>query len=473
MAFKTKSYLDSLIAKFYGKQSSFIAAVLNNNVSSAKSLAFELYKDHPAYLLFFYCINKDENRQVILNLLGRCKQIDPHLLYSLLNSSAYTYGDLRELLTNFKGHSFIDCCIKKAAFLKKHESYSGAESEGISSDASSICYELNELLCVVDDFQLYEFAIRNDIEIKKRNSPNYLWYSLIRGHKLKSVSEEVARDLILKTTSFQEIKRILDYCKIEDAGDKRYNIVIKYLNAGFSTDLLRQAFVLLDGDQSFITVKIVLALLIASKDEGLIVLALYLSQTCHFEANYEIGLIDLYLCRYFLLFRQLMMKIEKLDIKNVQQHNLAYLWSDPMNVAKVRLNDYIKAFQNEIKNEIDGSEVMIRKFIDNNLVSSAVSCLELRSSLLNSVICDEIRQLKIKSTNPQTMFSELLGEECRYMFDKVTASDCRIPGGTIDTLRSVADQPFSSKIYENEFMKITDQNFIMNFERAIFSKSKK
>ncbi|ELA41676.1 uncharacterized protein VICG_01309 [Vittaforma corneae ATCC 50505] len=144
-----------------------------------------------------------------------------------------------------------------------------------------------------------------------------------------------------------------------------------------------------------------------------------------------------------------------------------------MNVLKVRLNNHIKTFQSEVKNEIDGTEVMIRKFIDSNLIASAVSCLELRSSLVNSVICSEIKQLKIKSIDPQTMFSELLGEECRYIFDKITVSDRRNPSGSVNTLRSVADQLFSDRIYENEFMKIADQNFITDFERSISKKSSK
>ncbi|ELA41675.1 uncharacterized protein VICG_01308 [Vittaforma corneae ATCC 50505] len=306
MTFKTKSYLDSLIAKFYGKQSSFITAILNNDTSSAKKLAFELYKDHPAYLLFFCCINRDENRQIVLNLLGRSKQIDPHLLYSLLNSKSYTYDDLKAFIGNFKSGSFIDRCIEKAAFLKKHEPYRGTKPENGSFDSDGISCELNKLLDGIDDFQLYKFAIENSIEITKRSSSNYLWYMLIKGCNIGDTSKEAAKELILRTTSFQEIKRILSYYRVEEVGDDRYDIIIRYLSNGFSTDLLRQAFALLSKDQSFITVKIVLALLIASKNENLVVLALYLSQKYHFETNYEIALVNLHLCRYFLLLKQLL-----------------------------------------------------------------------------------------------------------------------------------------------------------------------
>lgn len=454
-----KSYIDAFVAKLYGKQSIFITSVLNKDYSNAKKLAFELYNDHPAYLLFYCCINYDDNKQMILNLIKRSKNIDPKLIYMLSKSKNYTFDDLNDFFEKFTGNSFIDCCIKKAKFLKK---YIKIEQQNLE-----VQNELEELLNCIDDFNLYDFAIKNNILLKERNSLNYEWYKIINK------DEKAANEMILKLIDFQDIKKLINYYNPINIKDERYKILVEYLNKGYSKELLIRSFNIFKNDKSFLTIKVTLALLIASKNENLLILALYLSEKYQFSDNYEILLINLFLCRYFLLFKDLLIILEKLSVKNIQHHNMAYIWSDPMNVTSTKLVDIIKLFLKEIKSEIDSSEIMIRKFIDSGLISNALSTLDLRNQLFDSVIYKEVKELKILSKDRETLFSRLLGEDCRYIFDKITVSNIRTADGTVDTLLSKASDQFSRKIFENEFLNITDENFILKIERSTLKRAKR
>ncbi|KAM0681408.1 hypothetical protein GINT2_000610 [Glugoides intestinalis] len=449
---KTTDYATFLLSLLQDKQAQFLNAFFKNDFILAKKHAFELYKSHPGYLIFFCSVKDQENQKLLISLLKKEKSVDLQLLYKLLISKEPVYDELLEFEEKYKNESFIEKCLRKAFFIRKYATLC----------PQNVKIELLALLDEIDDFELYDFAIKNKIQIENRSGINFSWYLLI-----STGCQQAGIDIIKRSTSFNDISNVLKHCSIDATGSLTHDLCIRYLTEGYSFDLLVKSFDNMKGDSLFLASKLVLALLIASKEERLLILALFLTETLDFPENYEIKLIRLFLCRYFLLFAQIEKLILQLDIKNIQVANLTYIWSDPAIVTRVKLGKMYNEFEREIKSQITVLDSTIRKFIDRKLVSNAVSSFELREKLTNCVVRSELQAFKIIATSPNTMFSEVLGNECKYIFDKITCTDIRSTSGTIHTIRSVPSVQFTKEVFVNPLMPITDQVFISNFTNSI------
>ena len=492
--FMANEYLKSILSKFTPKESLFVKAILSKNKESAKSIAYEIYGKSPHYLLFFYVLNKKENKPLVLKLMSSIRDLDLNLVYLLCKSEDFSYEDIKPFHSMIVSDSSIGLCIEKSLFLKKYSKISNLDTV----ERIKISTELTSLINKIDDFSLYDFAIKNQIQLVEkdgtitflgksdypeytkdnmssnfdmdtqdqsnllRNSVNMAWYKIIQNR-----DSEVARKLILLPTNISDIKKILDYCPLKDTGSLTYDILIKYLNNEDPKKLLESSFKHLVTDNSFISTKVLLTLLIATKDEKLLLLALQISESAKFEDNYEITLISMFLCRYFLLFSKIRKIFHILDIKNIQLHNLAYIWSDPMIVTNVKLSDETSHFRTEISNTLSNIEKSLVASLDNSNIAVAYSLFELRESLVNSVIANEVSSKKITSTSPFSMFSDFLGEPCRFLFDKLVVEDKRQPSGSIPTLRTVPEFKFSDKVFENDFMNITNPDLIASIQKNI------
>ena len=537
----TNNYLRSFLAKFTSKETLFVNAILSENKESAKTIAFELYKKSPQYLLFYYLLNSKENKALILKLIESIKNLDGNLIYLLLKSEDFTHDELLPFKHKIHLNSFIGLCIEKQFFLKKYEK----NFKPNLNEQKEIAKELIELIRKIDDFALYDFALKHGIDFLKypcsqneftclkgenyiresqdanksnkatnsadnsinkshqslennldslynhpkdketiqnnsdqikvlssenesnsiqtmKNTINMSWYKIIKNKDSAS-----AREILLNSINFQDVKKVLDYCPIESTGFKTYDILIKYLKGEDPKELLSLFFTFLHEDGSFLSMKILLALLIATREEKLLLLALHLSETNKFEDNYEIQLINLFLCRYFLLFKNIRKNFESLDIKNVQVHNLTFIWSDPMIVSNIKLTDEISTFKREITKMVTDIENSIISSLDNFNIAISLSLIELRNKLKKSTICQEIQTRQIVSKSKFSMFSGLLGEKCEFLFDKIVIEDARSVAGSIPTLRTTPASKFSEDIFNNQFLNINDQNLITAIKKNL------
>lgn len=494
MSFLASKSLQSLLAKFTDKETLFLNAVFSGNMESAKGLAFELYKKAPQYLLFYFVLTKSDNKVLLLKLMGSVKNLDPNLVYFLLKSEDFSYSELAPFESKVSSSSFIGLCLEKQFFLKKFDTKNKQmklldekdikdsnladkkelidnipankdEPMNYSNEVNSmndlLTKQINQLIDRIDDFTLYDFALRNNIQIDQRDSINFKWYILIKNNDL-----EMGKEIILSSISFQDIKRVLDHCALKSTGNKIYDILIRYLTGECPKLLLLESFEFLRNDKSFIALKVLLALLISTNDEKLLLLALSLSENDAFDDNYEISLINLFLSRYFLLFSSIDKKFKNLAIKNVQIHNFAYVWSDPMILMNVKLADQVACFKREMTKTIFGIESSLIDVINNGHISVAISSLELKDHLKSSVISKEIHLHKILSIFKSTMFSGILGDKCAFIFDKVIVTDVRITKGQIPTLRTTPEMKITDDIFNNEFMNITDVDLISRIRKT-------
>lgn len=81
--------------------------------------------------------------------------------------------------------------------------------------------------------------------------------------------------------------------------------------------------------------------------------------------------------------------------------------------------------------------------------------------------------LKILSTKASTLFSDLLGAECSYMFNKITIYDEMECSGTISTIRSKKSESFKNDAFVNDIFPIKDSVFIEFFTKLNLNKYKK
>lgn len=470
MVAASRSYFDILLSKLGDPQSKFVRAIISKDFSGAKKLAYELYKEHPQYLAFYCYMHLKDHKQILLAVLKKVRHIDPQLFYCLAKSDHLSYLELEYFLSRFSGSSFIECCIRKAMLLKRYDESSRVPAQELSDVRSSSepqvqKTELEKMISELDDFSLYDLAIKQKIELDANESINYHWYLVAREKNTDS-----AIRILNKSTDFceiQELGRCLGNSLSELAKsiepDSAHGILIRYLEQGYSKDALQLAWNNFCGESVYLNLKILLALLIASREERNLVLAFYLSQKHTYSDNYEIDLVHLFLNRYFMFHANIATMFERLEIKNIQQHNLAYIWSDPMILSSIRLSSSISLFKIEIGEQISAIDASLRKFIDSNKIACAVSLLSLRERLTNSVVFREIEGSKILCTEPRTMFSSLLGDECSYMFDKIIISDVRTETGIISSIRSMGVDSTSRDIFDNEIFPIKDKDFIDSF----------
>jgi len=536
MRFNTRSYIDMLISKLTDTQSSFIRAFFSDDFVKSKKLAFELYKDHPQYLTFLLYYDLKENKRILLAQLKKSKNIDPHMLYQMINSEDFSYDEVKDLADRFTGNSFIEKCLRKAIMIKKHgksvnstlESQKNIKTDGENgnindilantsistaeskdNNALEIKNEIEALIRDFDDFSLYDLALRLGIDLDLSNpSLNYQWYLSLRDKNIESF-----RLILQNSFSFQEMGKLLDiylskdmtsddideFIKLAKCSESQ-EILIRYLKNGYSKDLLERFWPIFISSFNFLNLKIVLALLISSRSEKYLILAFYLAYL-HFEkslscqissltditengasptentdeksSNYEIQLIYLFLNRYFMFHSNVLKIYETLDVKNIQNHNMSYIWSDPMIISALQLKDSVKEFKNEIKSEITLVETRLRQFIDSGKIACAVSMVKLRKTLLESIIYQEIDKMKILSTKTFTLFSDLLGTECSYMFNKITIYDEMGCSGTISTIRSKKSESFKNDAFANDIFPIKDSEFIEFFTKLNLNKYKK
>lgn len=487
--------LESLLIRFSNKQSLFVNHILSNDMDSAKKVALELFKSHPQYLLLYCYLDMKESKELLFRALKNIKNIDLNFIYLLLRDNRILYDDIDDIVNKIDGDLFVNKAIKKAQFLKKYKFLSNDDSKEIVFDdvinvlengneektklkylnelrikkieikdknlKDSIKEELNALLNIIDDFELYKFAIAHEIDIQENASKNLLWYKII---KLKDNLSAI--QIIRESLDFLDIYKILCISDIKSVDAENYDILIDFLGKGYKRELLDKMFILYNQNQSFINTKILLALLIASKQENLLVVAFYISSVNKFEDNYEIDLIHLFINRYFCFHSNIQCLMKNLDIKNIQLINTAYIWSDPMIVSKTFFNSPRKVLINAISGDLKSMEASLKSYLTYNRVAYSYSLVKLIRNLKNCAVLSEIEEMKILSTERETMFSLLLGPECRYLFDKITINSKRISSGSIETILSKPLTKFSDDLFKNDYVEF-NSDFISTFKRLI------
>lgn len=494
-------------------QTKCIRGMITGDFSAAQKYGCLLYEKHPQYLQLCYYLNQPSCSQLLLLLLKKAGSIDLSLLHMLIKEDAFSYAELDGLAARADGESFMHLIIRREMLIRKWKeafdasaargcvannsdgenmanSIGGSsdnakgtkeeaasigeeftieqradELDGSSYTASSLQYkkeasdEVNRLLDQLDDFQLYDFAMQYGLEISPRPSANYKWYCAICfGDK------EAAAGLIRKSLAFDDIARLCQATGLAETGQENLDILVAYLSSGYSEALLARMAKVFSVDKSFMSCKIILALLIASREENNLVLAYYISYMHSFSDNYEIDLIHLFLNRFFCFNSNIYRVMKSLDIKNIQVYNMAYVWSDPLIVTGVEFSTSAVLLARHQKDDLATADNKLRALLDIGRVGQAAALFRVRAALQDSLALREISERRILAEQGETIFSGLLGEPCRYLFDKLTVGHARRGSSVLGSLFAHRAGGATDSVLKNRYMEIDNQAFLRHFQ---------
>jgi hypothetical protein len=309
---------------------------------------------------------------------------------------------------------------------------------------------IDQMIDILDDFTLYDLAIRQGVNLRERNSINYKWYRVILYKDL-----EAAKEIIKISKSFEDIRKIISYTGFIQTKVENIDILLDHLEIpNVKEENIQRMFCLLQDEPSLLNVKILFSLLISTKKENNIFLALYLSYKYKFQGNYEIDLIHLFLNRYFMFNKNIQVLLRKMEVKNIQIYNLAYIWSDPMIISNRVSKEVTENFIRSTKSDISLIACRFRRFLDANRIGHATSLYNLKETLEKSLSFCEIYKKQILATNENTMFSNLLGEKCSFIFNKAT----------VDNKNVYLKKVNIAELSKNAYLDVNDAEFLSSLE---------
>lgn len=305
---------------------------------------------------------------------------------------------------------------------------------------SKIEYFINLLLNYVDDWNLYKYALDNNLNILHKKSVNFSIYKIIKFKDTK-----LAESFIKNNSNFTEIKNILNFVDQIPFEEPIYEILIKYLSKNHTNEDIKEVFYLYKTNKNFLTIKLLLALLISSQIENNLILAYKIAKDEQnlLEDNYEIKLVYLYLSRFFCNTGEVKRLFYELDIKNTLHENFRSLWSDFNSKFFSDIEyDYLNCKKGLIK-QINNS---IMLFIEKGLFMHSINILETKMKLENNEYSE-------------CAFKGLLGEKCEYIFERKIDTN-RFDDFKLRVLfKKDITSNFDDSIFLNEYESIEDEDF--------------
>jgi hypothetical protein len=381
-------------------KSQFLDQVLSKKYFESLKTSSELLNTNPYYSLVSYILINDQTK--ILEFVTNNK-IEIDLVLYLTKCGLcipYTVDHLNKI--KIRDYLYY-LCIKELLI------------------KNIIEYDPDALLDKIGDFDVYRWCIKNKKDLRKRDTINYEYYLV---HKKNF---ECLEGLLEKVKMYKDIEYLVNISGLTSHKNVLVNYIVRYINRGYNREVSKDIKNLLEASESNLEyVKLYLAYLISSRDLNNLVLALYISKKYSFTnlENYEIDLIYLFLLKYFLFYDDVVDVYRKLDIKNNQDLNMSYIWSD---VYINLINKKDKFFNVDtmkmkylmyIKNTKKSIEDNLCVFIECNKISYAINLIKLYEEINTNVVYKELQDEKFIEGRVDTQFSDLLGSRCRYLFNK-------------------------------------------------------
>ncbi|KAM0688231.1 hypothetical protein COBT_000512 [Conglomerata obtusa] len=328
----------------------------------------------------------------------------------------------------------------------------------------------NIIINFIDDGDVYEYCINNKIPVKFKDTSNYQEYIL---KTTKNV--QIAKKIIEKSIYFKEIGDIVNLVNTSIYFEsKGHNIHMKYIYNEITNDDIKEAYGIYVNNKSIYNTKLILTLLISSKIENNLILALKiaLDEKDTFSSTYEIKLILMFLYRFFCWYDKVIEIYKELDVKTILNESLAYVWSDLLIKFKIEDNNQIYMYKEYNKHIIKNINSSFLLFIQNDSFYHGYELLETKKKLENSLTEKEIDANTIFSDCKQSHFSNLLGSGSSYLFDKlIFNSQDRYPELQMSCI-FCKKEPNKFNLHENEICTIIDQNFFAHIEELIIYREK-
>ncbi|TBU16474.1 hypothetical protein CWI42_031080 [Ordospora colligata] len=464
------SFLKKLVTFRQDSYAEFVDAFASSTINSAIEIAKKMESTEPLFLVACRLLDVISNpgdllkKNLFIASIRRTgvKTCTIWMLYKkgILIKELFKYLDTKST------RDYIYYLSLKEVFLHGH--YMLMEKGNMHE-----CIEY--LLDNLDDWDLYKYALDNGIKLKSRSSINHEYYLL---HMLGE--EDRASRLIESRTCIEEISRIAQLGSLKSHPDAVINCIIELESVGFSSELLRRAYGVYMNEKSFLSVKMIVACLVAFKKAEMLVLALYISfkHRDEFEQNYEIHVIYMFLCRYFCFYTCVIDTMKLLNIKNVQIVSMSFIWSDILftrqietqNITSyeaVEMNKRICEVNEAIECSVDELGKGVRYLITSGNLPHAIDATEYRRSLINCATVREMRERKIAASEASNAFCGMLGKSARYLFEKMTTEKIPTSASMFLTDKDVYTPECLESLFENELCRIDDEAFCMLFKSCM------
>ncbi|KAF9764854.1 hypothetical protein NGRA_0223 [Nosema granulosis] len=421
------SELKKFIFKRDNLKAEYCTAILERRFQDCSKNGLKLFDACPAYLLLSYFLQlyedrKNKNMYKLLEILLEKQPITTDIALLLAKEDMFTEVAIKFLDTS-SVKDYIYQIIKKELMIRDRLPFE------------------EDIIDELDDWDLYEYALSHNIDIKKRETINFKYYSL---HNPEGEHFEESREYLLKRIRiYKDLKYISELCKIYSHNDYVTDCLLGFIKEGFKLEKAKEIYsfflenqakkfnalengtpkeTTVDISDKFNLLKCLLGHLIASRDISLLILALYLtfSHRKDFPSNYEISLIHLFLCRFFCFYKPIESLFKEFDVKNNQKFNLSFVWSDMLITLGIQDKSRVEDYRNLLQENIKIIEKSIKHFIEKGKFLHTISLMKVHAKLKDDIVDRELKASRILSTSSETIFSDLLGLECSYLFDKQT-----------------------------------------------------
>lgn len=395
------------------------ASILSGDFPSCKNAGIKMLAKNPIYFIFALILsyestkNSDDLRLLKLTiekytastnvyiLLVKRNILVEHVIRAVrrnkINNLQYLYL-LKEIFMNYREYQENIVSLVREIEPK-------CESVGILSFFAE----------KFDDWQIYERALNDNVQMEERKSLNYIFYKIKRDE-----DKPLALKMCTLYSSFKIILKIFELVDIYEELPENLKILFK-IREGMTDNNLKRMYEIYSKETSLINTNILLACLISTKKENNLLLALLIARNMYDKFNtYEIKIVYLFMCRFFCILPEVFRVMDALEIKSIQNENLAFIWNDLCIVLGKRHDKNAEKYINTHRNEIRKINEYMLQFIDAGKLDHALDLVHLRRKLLDSTIYSEICDQVIMSRCPINMFSDVLTPACSYIFDKLT-----------------------------------------------------
>lgn len=413
-------------------------AILEGNMNVASKNA-RLMCDGKKHLFFVQFYKAIENKEVLV--LDQ-KYLNEHCICAgvlcmgiergVIDSSIKDYidhvmgidGDYLVLVKEMLCRDYLDIFTIKKILANMDVKY--------GDEKDIMHFFVNYLVKLIDDWKVYEFAIKNSIKMDVCKTVNYLHYLCVVEGKFVNFE-----NLLLKLVEFNEIKEVLELAG-EDfiPENEHYFLIHKYLKARntIGIDDIKRAHHLFYSKKTLLTFKLLLALLLSTKEEKYLLLAFKIAREEQYNSIYYYRFIYLFIARFFCHTNEFHLAYSKFDVKNVIIPKMYGVWHRLYDAIKDRViseanytrndelvtspcefykhyNDKHKNFKLSTIKSINNSLIY---FIENGLYHTAVELLELKIKLISD-------SFEIKECYNE--FKDTLGDGCAYIFSDTLKCD--------------------------------------------------
>ncbi|KAF7697537.1 hypothetical protein CDIK_1635 [Cucumispora dikerogammari] len=389
----------------------YLYSLFKNDYEFMLTTSFNKYEGIELFTYIFMMFNNQKTAEpLLIGELKRLKSFDFSLFYLLLSNS-FCVEVIFEIL--------------KSTFLIKDKEiqFKSGTTVKIVSDRFyiiSIIY-----LFLIKQYDVTLIVNNNILEIidfLHISLPNTGLYQFIE-QKLKILGVKATKT---KLRFVEILKEYKNKTRLNEA--PIYEIELNTNLRSLEIDFFRRknilALIILYKEKKLKNIKLLLSALIGSKKLENIIIALFISYKNYDSGNYEFQIIYAFILRLLCNLFHLETEYKRINPGEVQIMSLAFILSDLAILKKTKQSEiftclFSSVFNVAYKIKQKALESLLT-YIINKKYLQAISLIKVIRQINESELLIEVENWKILAKNSTSSFLNLLGEECSYLFRKVT-----------------------------------------------------